>query len=433
MLKKQSYNNNHNSNNHNSNNHNSNNHNSNNHNKLSLEELISFVTNISKCHSDTQITQAETDINNDIKNMTIKHEYNFGHPFLDKIFSNLSGNLSNIELLTVNNEFTFSNKNVNIELYPDILYSLSDKYSALSSDQQTLYIERLIEKIIRDVNSRTFQYEFKINKKILIEQIRRLEINVNIIDLLAFYFDINILLFDCVQEKIAIMYSEPQFNIYKTTLLLTSVSSNKYHVIKHNKDLKYNNNSQLLNYILSEEFAKKMPNCFVTNGKIFKLGLENLDKYLDKVIDPPAIDVNDLPATDVNGHNDIKPHIEKTDQSDIIEHNITNPTEIIDAIDAIDTIDTIDTTEATELDEYSEANNNSKIFLPKLTTKTKVVSKINDNVQIVIDNKMKLEEIQKIATSFGIDLTHGFSKNGNPKTKTKITLINDITLFQNKK
>jgi hypothetical protein len=46
-----------------------------------------------------------------------------------------------------------------------------------------------------------------------------------------------------------------------------------------------------------------------------------------------------------------------------------------------------------------------------------------------LNNKMLLQEIQKIALKFQIPITEGSTKNGKPKNRTKDDLYKDIELY----
>ena len=62
--------------------------------------------------------------------------------------------------------------------------------------------------------------------------------------------------------------------------------------------------------------------------------------------------------------------------------------------------------------------------------KTEVIS-LSDVMKIKksLNNKMLLQEIQKIALKFQIPITEGSTKNGKPKNRTKDDLYKDIELY----
>ena len=113
----------------------------------------------------------------------------------------------------------------NISFYSSLLTCLDDSFVSLNQPNKLQFIKILKDKIKNDYNTlnlyKKFNYKdkFGIGKEIIYDEINN-NLSVPIIQLVADYFNLNIIVFNFENHKKYAIYREDIFNSFKPTLIL---------------------------------------------------------------------------------------------------------------------------------------------------------------------------------------------------------------------
>lgn len=304
------------------------------------------------------------------------------------------------------------NKNFNCSVYSSLLTCILDNYIDNNIDIRINFINKFVIQILEDIGKEKLYTKFNYRslgwkKKILINNIRTCENNKIVIKFLSDYLNINIFVFDIPENKIFVSYGEEKFNKYKKNYFLTCINDIYEPVLCNNtSNIKFDNipfsiiinhNKNIIN-IIDVNFSKK------NKDKVFTVGDENIEKYLDKPPELSNFNVN-IKIID-NIMNDSETIIKNNDFDEFSDTDLYEPQDV----------NLIDSAVDTEI-EINNVNNKD-IFYKKYSDTIKL-----DNINI----NQKLSYLQGIANKLGISTKTNITyKNGNFKMKTKAQLIASI-------
>lgn len=257
-----------------------------------------------------------------------------------------------------------------LSIYAGVLYLLKTDFILLN--KKNVYIEVFLEKVLNDIASEKLYEIFGHTKNIFKtkDDLIGLKQEHQLI-FMSHYFDINILVFNLDIARVEAVYLDKMFNKFRNTVLLLKSENMYYPII-------YNNTTMKKNILLHNNTSDI---------------LETIINVLRTEIKP--IDINKK-QFDIGGN-------------DIFEDvNLGNNYTEIDDIDGGVGIDIKEKTVSDILVDKGD------IFLTKK-------SKPN------FTNKMKVDEIKKIAQEYKIDLKFKDPKTGKTKMKTKTQLCQELS------
>jgi hypothetical protein len=438
--------------------------------KVTLNSLVSYV--LSHCNK-TQYSEYENNCHEfkskfktleDVKfcslnNRTSKNINDFP-PRLKQIFDPFISNLERCgNMKTYNNKN--EEKNHNISLFYSILFCILDSFNfELSDNKQIKLIYDFRDKLIKDINRLNLYEKFKYKnigwtKNELIKSINNFKNNKMVIRFLSDYFHINIFLLDIQDDKIYAIFKEEYFNIFKMNLFLVFHNNmfepmilTKHTLLNYNDEplKKLINVDKLTINIFNDDFSVKPV------SKVFQIGTENLDEYLSnlnldkygkyKNIDHLDNSYNEIIDGGNDGHNtDLLNEV--VEDTDVVITTIKNEifytkskkmekgnkSKLLDDV-------TDNTNNKLLLDDVTD-NTNNKLLLDDVADNTNnklLLDDVSNNDHITESNrlnnvnmKMKLIELQVLATKFGISTQNGLTKHGKKKMKTKGELIKELS------
>ena len=251
--------------------------------RLSLAKLISYVQTIRKNDENPN----DLEIKNDDKIDEFKFEIlepkekKVILDFPDKIKQLFDPFLKNIHRCGSIDKFKGQEQNVS--LFYSILFCLINDFTNLSLEQQEKQILLLRKKLhnkdfFLDNNYESLGWK----KKDLFESLNEFKNNKMILRSLADYFNINIFLLNIGDERIYAIYPEDLFNMFKMNIFLCVHDDHFESLIyENNKQWKYNFDVfKKLITIDKEKINVLDVNLSNPQEKIFKIGMENLDKYI---------------------------------------------------------------------------------------------------------------------------------------------------------
>ena len=321
----------------------------------------------------------------------------------------------------------------NISLLFSILYCIMDNFKTLGHNEQKTFVSDFKNKILKDINSENLFEEYNLadlgwQKKELRSSIENYKNNRMSLRFLTNYLNVNIFLINIQENKIYSVYPEETFNIFKINIFL--VYNNKiFEPLGYDENLLWNykfepfkkliNIDNQLICTLNSNFSK---DC---DEKIFQIGTEDIDIYLDKIN---------------NNNND-----------DIVNDNNFEEIEIVDTDTEVDRKFT-QFLKKTKLHENEKINNNDGIFCKNKessndeytnakeeedetdetdeSSNDESTNSKEDEVDLTdiesLNSKSKLSEIQEVAKNHAVNLASGQTKNGKIKMKTKKQLFDEL-------
>lgn len=405
--------------------------------RLSLIDLLSFIETLCKPtiiqdNNDNQTndeqdvdaeevnsTQHEADFSiNSSKNHLSDSHFNILKHGEDKSFSDLpkklksifepfipdikrTGVLKSIDDLS---KFKKSSSNINLSLISSILYCFKQDYSELENEDKITCVKKITDKFLIDIRSEKLFTKYKYKdigwkKKELVDALKEYKNNLMVLRFLSEYFSVNIFLLNVSEDKIFAMYSEDNFNIFKSSIFLT-LFEEVFEPISYKDKYIWDYDSEPLKKLINVDklyIGIQNVNFSIKNkeDKTFQTGTDDLDKYL------PEEEKQDKGEEDVvtkedNNFDEVFPTTTVTEQF-VDNHSDLNE------IDCTET--EIDTSEVTQ-----------DIFCTKHNTSL-------DELSL----KMKLSEIQKIAKEYKISiLSKDKTKNGKSILRTKADLYKEL-------
>ena len=389
--------------------------------KISLERLISFVTELSKATNDVDgspsndnktlynnIDANNTNDTNYTNNTNNTNNTNDLNDLPIKLKAYCEPYISDYHRLKVIT--TFKNENeegeaisLNISLYSSILTCIDKQYINMSQNDKYKYVDEFVSIIKQKFNVLFTIYNYKQLKWIkrnIVNEINNYTNHNIIIQLLADFLHLSIFIFNCNSQIVSVCYTEKQFNIYKPSIFLLLKNNYFEPIVTNDKHLFWTtdplfdfltNNKKSELYILNSH-------CKEVLDKTFEIGLDEIKLEEDEE-DKEHVDTNDN-ADNKSEHNSF---VQETLGVNIQNNDSGNNSDDNSDVNS-------------DVNSDDSASNKNCIFIKKH-------SKIKN---IKVDNKMKLDELQKIAKSLKISLYDGEYKNGSKKPKSKTDLYNEI-------
>jgi predicted house-cleaning noncanonical NTP pyrophosphatase (MazG superfamily) len=269
-------------------------------------------------------------------------------------------------------KFQSSTRTLNISLYYSILYLLDDDFNNMDEFKQVDSINILINKMCSDINSNAlitkYNYkEIKIKKKDLLSEISNYKNTNKVIKFLSDYFDINIFICNLEFNKLYCACDNNYYNKYRNNIVICKINPNSFEPLmtKKNKILSYDNH-----------IMKNL-----------------LDNHKDDIL--PIYGCDFIIRSDFDIDNDL------ADENNIDEKNDENFDEQVDEKNDENFDEQVDEKNDENVDEYKDKK-------PKYSLKS------------------RLNDLQKIAKLYNINLKKKI--DGREKNKTKSEIILDLDL-----
>ncbi len=390
--------------------------------RIILNDLISYVLEICKSYKD--------DSENIYNISTLKNDLEESHytilkygevstlgdlpKKLKKIFDPFISDAKRVGVLAN------KGKLINISLLYSILYCIKDNFMDLTNGEKVICIDEFNDKMLSDLYSKNLfeNYGYKElgwNQKELSNSLIKFKNNIMVIRFLADYLSINIFILSVNEDKIYAVYPEENYNIFKPSILLAFYDEVFEPIVYQDNKIwcydleplkKLINIDKMYIGILNDNFSK---DCI---EKVFQTGTEDLSTYLSICEGEDIVD-DKMVITEVEGEAE-----EEVDSEN-------NYGEVCD-VDAQSDV-YIDDPEETEID-IDTVKDTKDIFCTKdEIEKKKAVDKYDPTIIQEINIRMKLQELQKVAKVFGINIVKGKTKNGKDKFKTKKELYEEMT------
>jgi hypothetical protein len=409
--------------------------------RITLNKLLSYIQSISEfdAKDDYDIASFKNDLSeSQFKILKFGETVTLGDlpKKLKTIFDPFISDMKRIGVLPN------KNKTTNISLIYSVLYCIKSDFLDLSNADKINCIDQFTDKMLSDIGEKQLykNYEYKgigWNKKEFIETIDKYKNNIMTLRFLSDYLHVNIFLLNANEDKIYAIYPEEEYNIFKTSILL-SFYDNVFEPIVYKNNNVWNNDMEplkkLINIdkkyigILNCNFKKNNDN--EDDVKIFTVGSENLSKYLinDNKNDneDKSDDKNDNEdKSDDKNDNEDKSDDKNNENEEADEDNEFDEVYIKDA--EIEPEICINDIEETEMDDQTVKNEKDIFYVnQKKNNKNKDFDDEESELIATISKTMKLDDMQVVAKKFNIDLAIGQYKNGKSKMKTKTDLYNDI-------
>jgi hypothetical protein len=371
--------------------------------KIKNNEIIDYVLSISKNINIKEDTDESisSDFNYDMDSInslnldastTLK---NLTEP-LNHILDELCD--ENIFRIGTKHENLINNKKCETSIYWSVLTCLIPNFYEKLVEDRINYINKLVIKFVFEINTTSLYKDNKYvklgwKKSNLVKNIQTCNISEIVLQFLADYFSLNIFIFNTNKGVIHSYFNEEELNKYKKNIFLLNIE-NHYEPIFINNQSMFDFNDLIFKVVVDHN--RNLIRCpkidFSSNKsiKLFRIGPENLDKYL----------VNSV----INEDNK-KNENDKNNFDELIDSHTNN--NVIDLNDSIDT----------EIDIYNQSED---IFYKK--EKDNYSSNIKS-----ISLKLKLTELQDIAVKLNLDIyTDKKTKSNKKKKKTKSELYNNI-------
>lgn len=391
--------------------------------RLTTERLISYINenlNIKK--------NVSTEENISEQANEIFRELDFGDfqnlSFLDGEFNELINSYSlDLNRYGVISTETINNvSDANISLYFSLIMIIKNEYKTMQKSQQLLYLQKFVEKMLTDISShdlfKKFEYEAGgWNKNEFIAEIKKFIIGKRTIKFLADYLLLNIWILNYETDELLMCHSNNKVNKFRNNIIIF-YQNNVYEPVSYQNIYLLDNECPLINYLY--ENIDDVINLRIDSNKDkeFEFGFDDLTHLSSKK------DVK------INGKdnwllNRIKYNNEKTNQELInkeenkpaINSKIENVEDVNDQIDKSKLTKSVFSKKDVSKLEYSDDDLED-------VANNEVTEATEQHKSVEISMKMKLDELQQIATKFNINLTN--IANGKKKNKTKEQLIIDI-------
>lgn len=358
--------------------------------RVELTKLISYV--LSFAEQTTNSEELETIFPDQIKSND-EYVFNTLEPGDSRNINDLSAKIKKImdpyikEIIRygINNKFN----NNDLSLYASILFQLVDCYKNLSPQKQHEYILKLRDKLIIYVSNPTtikfhgYKDELGWVKKDIVDSFVKLKTNKITLKVLADYFNINIFLFNVVDDKIYVVSGNDSYDMFRKSILLTLNGTVFEPLVYSGKGLLDNNTGPIKKMItvdrkililLDTNLKEQLPPTFV-------IKLANLFKYLKDE------------------------DIEKYKGEEKGDKNKTSDNE-------------------NEYEEVIPSESDANAYIKDIETTDKLDGKVN--LVFNISSKMKLSEVQEVAKKLNIDVKKKGKSDGKTIAKTKKELIDEI-------
>jgi len=430
--------------------------------KLTLNKLITYVQSIPevKCDSNNvpkiviaQNNQNQSHGSQQLNQLTqsIKQPQSLQPTEQHKMKFKESKNINDLPCLLkklfdpfIKNFVRYGSRNEGgISLYFSLLALLIDGFYEMDESKQDRYIAKFREKLVSYAISCNYNY-LKWSQQSIVDSICKFKNNKIVLKIIADCFCLNVFLLNIVNDKIFVISNVDYYDMFRSCIFLV-LDENVYEPLFFNK-------KGILEYDCDP--LKKLIN--VDRGKLLlvdisfgKGGFKNFEIKFDEITianeESNAINIdsnndnscnhinemeNDNISNVKNDDNDVNNNNDKKDDSDsTIVNNSDNNTN-----DSNNTNINDNQTNDNHNDENHDKNNeyDSSDDEDKLENGFAEISPTDSDVNVfrerkkIISSKMKLDEIQKIAESYGISLFKLNSSKTKNKKKTKNELIEEI-------
>lgn len=392
--------------------------------RLTTERLISYINenlNIKKNVSTEENISEQTN--------EIFRELDFGDfqnlSFLDGEFNELINSYSLdlnrygvISTETINNVL-----DANISLYFSLIMIIKNEYKAMQKSQQLLYLQKFVEKMLTDISShdlfKKFEYEAGgWNKTEFIAEIKKFIIGKRTIKFLADYLLLNIWILNYETDELLMCHSNNKVNKYRNNIIIF-YQNNVYEPVSYQNTYLLDNECPLINYLY--ENINDVINLRIDSNKDkeFEFGFDDLTHLSSKK--DVKINAKDNWLLNRFKYNNEKEKVSheliKEEIKPIINNKIENVADVNDLSDKFKLTKSIFSKKDVSKLEYSDDDLEDVVI-------NDVPDGIEQHKSVEISMKMKLDELQQIASKFNINLTN--IANGKKKNKTKEQLIIEI-------
>jgi hypothetical protein len=391
------------------------------HKKITLVQLIDHVLKLSNNES-----KDSKDDNIQIKSIAAFEEMTFYKlkygtvknisDFPTRLKKMLDPFIKNIERIS-----TFDNNDKNTSLYFSILYCIFNNFEELNDTKKIECIDKFQSKLSNDlVNYGLFEkYNYNTlgwKKQMLINSIRNYKNNKMVIRYLAEHLHLNIFIMNIQEDNLYAVYPENALCIHKMNIFLVYYND-IFEPLIYNKYKLWTSTMEPCQKLFNvdKHLISKFNDNFMesTDSGIIQIGKDDLDKYMShnlrfksdilEVCDNTNTNINDNDTSIQTTDNDTNINIENQNTSDNYYKEI-NDSNISEDVTEV----------CTEKDIV--ISNAENIFCKKL-----------EAIDIKKLQKMKLDQLQILATKYGISIQ--IKKDDKTKNKTKAQLIQDIKLL----
>ena len=334
---------------------------------------------LNKIESDIKITKLNKLTYQDIQKI------NYLPPNLSKIFKlNLSDfnrylHYGPLNSVTIKDKKTETD--LFVTLFSSVIYCVYQSFSSLQIESQKKFIVELIIRMKKESSVKYIDFlysKYKWNKTDLYKDMDNGVFGPNIIKYLSDYLSVNIFILDLVEDKL-FFGGGNEFISFRKNIFLIKYEDDVYEPLFTEQSKTFSINDSLINYI------KEHPDIINIYFSLWSSDLSSVfSEYLEPLVKPKRITKKELELEQDKKKKEIID--EKYDES-LNAYNETD-TEIIEEI--------------------------KEVFIKSHKKSNK----------IIINSKMKVDELQKIALELGIDISKKI--DGKKKNKTKQELIDDI-------
>jgi len=403
---------------------------------LTIDKLITFIKENIKLN--TSINDNNT--NSEQLQKELYKKLDFGNTqtftFLENEFNEILNKYS-LNLLrygTINNAKVINDIEYNISLYFSLLLGIFDDFKSLPKDQQILCIKKFVEKILLDISAqdlfKKFNYElYDWKKSELVDEVKKYNFGKRIIKFLADYLHLNIWIFNYETDEINLSYCNNKINKFRDNIILF-YDKGIYEIISYNDKFILNSDSDIIIYLYQNiNNIGALQFDFKNDIDItLQFGSDNLEVFSKKI------------TQKINGANDIwllnhfkrqlnEPNNEPNNEPINESNNELNNQPVNESNNELNNEPNIESN--------NEPNNEpiKSVFVGKMDELNNEMSddeinetpnkKVNkETSHRIVNIKMKLDELQKIALSKKISIN--LLVGGKQKNKTKEQLIKEI-------
>lgn len=433
-------------------------------NRLTTESLLAYIQqNLGLKNKTNTSDENVNDTNESMKENFKKLEFgNYQNlSFIENEFNEILNeySLNLIRYGVLHKETINYSEDNNISLHFSLMMIIKHDYKSLPKEQQLLCIQKFTEKMLLDISSRDlfkkFDYQlYSWTRAELVTEIKKYTLGKRILKFISDYLFLNIWIFNYETDEIMLCYCNDKVNKYRNNIVIF-YNQDVYEPISFDGNFIMDIECPLIEHLFNNiETVIPMQFNFGKDDTVLELGHDDLTRLSIK----KEGKVNGKDAWLVNRFkyehaNEEKNKIEIEKEQSLVEANCQSKenekkqsTEQTAAL-AIENklcaskndIDKVADEEDSQCSSDDDINTEQhekltkSIFTKKDTSKLEYVDNIDDEdtidtaVDIVesVSMKMKLDELQQIATGHKISITS--IVNGKQKNKTKEQLVIEIT------
>jgi len=143
--------------------------------------------------------------------------------------------------------------NINISFFTSFLALLTDDYISLMDDEEIVYINKLLDELSNYTNNNdSFVFLKELSKNIVKKNIKDKESSVWLMELLVHKFDINLLIFNFIDNQIYTVYSSEIMNPWKPFFIFAK-SNNNWEPIRNQEKKMFSYNDPIIKKSLTSQ------------------------------------------------------------------------------------------------------------------------------------------------------------------------------------